>query len=321
VIIDKVTIYLRSGKGGQGCSTLARLSSRKAVASGGDGGKGGDVILRVSPHLYDLSKFKGSKKFIAPDGERGGARNQKGRDAEGLIVNVPSGTRVLAGKAAPLGVSEATPLGKDDKVITDLVGEGAEFLICKGGRGGKGNYKRDYLIPAEGSEEKEITLDYRIPNDVAILGFANSGKTSLFNALTGQERKVAEYAFTTTSCFWANSDREFERCVVLDTPPFKKSKDSSHLAENRFLRHIFRSKILLLLSDKTSVGDDFKSLEKEISVFDDSLVKTKKLFYLLSKIDTIDRKKAKKGFLTISINKPETIEALKEKISENLAEL
>ena len=320
MIIDKVTIYLRSGRGGQGCSTLTRLSSRKVIASGGDGGKGGDVILRVSPHLYDLSKFRGSKKFIAPSGERGRARNQKGRDGEDLIVNVPSGTRVLAGKAVPSGVGEATPPGADDKVIADLVGQGAEFLICRGGRGGKGNYKRDYLISAQGPEEKEVTLDYRIPNDVAILGFANSGKTSLFNALTGQERKVAEYAFTTTSCFWANSDHEFKRSVVLDTPPFKKSKDSSPRAENIFLRHIFRSKILLLLSDRASAEDDFKGLEKEISAFDESLLKTKKIFYLLSKIDTIDRKSPKRGFLAISINKPETIEALKEKISQSLNE-
>ena len=302
MIIDKVTIYLRSGKGGEGSENLTKLSSCKAVVSGGDGGKGGDVILKISPHLYDLSKFKGSKKFIASNGERGGARKQNGRDAEDLIVNVPSGTRVL----------------KDDRVIADLAGEDEELLICKGGRGGKGNYKRGYSMPAEGSEEKEVTLDYRVPNDVAILGLANSGKTSLFNALTGQGRKVAEYAFTTTSCFWANSDHEFERFVVLDTPPFKKSKDLSHPAENRFLRHIFRSKILLLLSDKALFEGDYKELEKEISLFDSSLLKTKKIFYLLGKIDTIDREKVKKGFLTISINKPETIEVLKEKLSKEL---
>ena len=302
MIIDKVTIYLRSGKGGQGSSVLTSLSSRKVVADGGDGGKGGDVILRVSLHLYDLSKFRGDKKFIASGGESGRSRNQKGKDAEALIVNVPSGTRVLA----------------EDKVIADLVGEGAEFLICKGGKGGKGNYKRDYVLPAQGPEEKEVTLDYRVPNDVAILGFANSGKTSLFNALTGQERKVAEYAFTTTTCFWANSDYEFERSVVLDTPPFKKNKGSTHLEENRFLRHIFRSKILLLLSDKASADEDYKELKREISLFDNSLLETKKIFYLLAKIDTIDRKKAKKGVLIISMNKPETIEALKEKISKEL---
>jgi len=305
VIIDKVTIYLRSGKGGEGSSNVTSLSSRKVVASGGDGGKGGDVIFKVSPHLYDVSKFRGRKKFIAFNGEKGRASNQKGRDAEDLIVNVPSGTLVL----------------KDNKVITDLVGQGAEFLICKGGRGGKGNYKRDYLMPAQAPQENEVTLDYRIPNDVAILGFANSGKTSLFNALTGQKRKVAEYAFTTSSCFWSNSDYRFERFVVLDTPPFKKSKDSLHLAENVFLRHIFRSKILLLLSDKASAGDDFRSLEKEISVFDDSLLKTKRIFYLLTKVDTIDSKKVNKRFLKISINKPKTIEALKEKISKSLDNL
>jgi len=310
VIIDKVTIYLRSGKGGQGCSTLTSLSSRKLIADGGDGGKGGDVILRVSLHLHDLSKFRGNKKFIASGGEKGRSRNQKGKDAEDLIVNVPSGTRVLAG--------EAVPLGKNDKVIADLVGQGAEFLICKGGRGGKGNHKRDYILPAEESQEREVTLDYRIPHDVAILGFANSGKTSLFNALTGQDRKVAEYAFTTTTCFWANSDYEFERFVVLDTPPFKKSKDPFQPAENKFLRHIFRSKILLLLSDQTLAEDDFKSLEKEISTFDQSLLGVKKIFYLLSKVDTIDKKKVKKEFLTISMNKLGTVEAIKEKIAKEL---
>ena len=302
MIIDKVTIYLRSGKGGEGSSNLIRLSSRKVVASGGDGGKGGDVILKVSPHLYDLSKFRGKKKFVASNGERGRAKNQRGRDAENLIVNVPSGTRVL----------------ENDRLIADLVGQNEEFLICEGGKGGKGNYKRDYSLPAQGSREKEVTLDYRIPNDVAILGFANSGKTSLFNALTEQDRKVAEYAFTTTSCFWANSDHEFERFVVLDNPPFKKSKNPSQLAENIFLRHIFRSKILLLLSDRVLFEEDYKGLKKEISLASSSLLKTKKIFYLLSKVDTIDRKKINKRFLTVSINQPETIEALKEKISKEL---
>jgi len=310
VIIDKVTIYLRSGRGGEGSSTLMKFSSRKVLPFGGDGGKGGDVILKVSPHLYDLSKFKGSKKFIASDGEKGRAGNKKGKDAQDLIVNVPSGTQVLAGKA--------TPLEKDNRVIADLVGKGAEFLVCKGGRGGKGNYKRDYSIPAEGPQEKEITLDYRILNDVAILGFANSGKTSLFNALTGQERKVAEYAFTTTSCFWANSELEFERSVVLDTPPFKKNKDPSDLTENTFLRHIFRSKILLLLSDKASFEEDYKGLEKEVSLFDSSLLETKKIFYLLTKVDTIDKKNTRRKISAVSINKPETIEALKKKIFKSL---
>lgn len=303
MIIDKVTICLRSGKGGEGSSALAKLSSRKVVAWGGDGGRGGDVILRVSPHPYDLSKFKGSKKFIAAAGERGRAKNQKGRDAQDLIIDVPSGTLVLSG----------------DKVIADLSGEDDRFRVCKGGRGGKGNSKRGYPLPAEGLEEKEITLDYRIPNDVAILGFANSGKTSLFNVLTGQDRKVADYAFTTTSCFWANSDFEFDRWVVLDTPPLKKSEAGRQPAENRFLRHIFRSKIILLLSDRAEAEKDYRDLREEIALFDDSLIKAKKFFYLFSKIDTIDKKNVAKGVLTVSVKDPGSIVALKEKIARGLS--
>lgn len=302
MIIDKAVIYLRSGKGGEGGSGLTKLSSRKAVPSGGDGSKGGSVVLKVSPHLYDLSKFRGKKKFIAADGERGKQGNKKGKDAQDLIISLPSGTRVL----------------ENDKLIVDLAGENTEFLICRGGRGGKGNYKRDYNLPAERGQEQEVILDYRVPNDVAILGFANSGKTALFNALTGQNRKVAEYAFTTNSCFWSNSEYEFKRFTVLDTPPFKISRAPLDLTENTFLRHIFRSKILLLLSDKVSFEEDFKSLENEISLYDSSLLKTKKIFYLLSKIDTIDKKVISGKTLAISINKPETIQALKEKIFKSL---
>lgn len=322
MIIDKAAIYLRSGKGGEGGSGLSKLSSHKMVPSGGDGSKGGSIFLKVSPHLYDLSKFRGKKKFIAADGERGKQGNKKCKDAQDLIINLPLGTRVLsAGDISS---------GKGSEVITDLINKEDEFLICRGGRGGKGNYRRDYNMPAECGQEAEIILDYRIPNDVAILGFANSGKTALFNALTEQKRKVAEYAFTTNSLFWANSEYEFKRFTVLDTPPVKKSvskssqksnfidKNSLDLPENTFLRHIFRSKILLLLSDKASPEDDFKALEKEISFYDERFLATKKLFYLVSKVDIINKKNIGEKFLKLSINKPKTIEALKEKIFKNL---
>ncbi len=191
-------------------------------------------------------------------------------------------------------------------------------MVCKGGSGGKGNYKRDFTLPAEKGEEKYLDLDYRIPNDVAILGLVNSGKTSLFNALTGQSSKVAGYPFTTTSCFWSNCEYEFERFVVLDNPPFKISKNLQNLAENDFLKHIFRSKILLLLSEnKDSCMGDFKAIEREISLYDKSLLDNKKIFYLLTKVDTIDKKKKDK-ILPVSANNPESIEALKRKITDNL---
>ena len=302
MIIDKETIYLRSGRGGEGNTSLRTVSSRKITGYGGDGGRGGDVLLKVNPSLYDLNKFKGNKKFIAANGEFGKGNNKKGKDAQDLFVSVPQGTRVLEG----------------EELLVDLAYEECEFLVCRGGEGGKGNYKSNYPLPAKEGQERQVTLDYRIPNDVAILGFANSGKTSLFNALTGQNSKVAHYPFTTTSCFWANCEYEFKRFSILDTPPFKKSKDSSNLGQNYFLRHIFRSKILLLLSDKASGADeDFKDLKKEISLVQPSLIKGKKIFYLLSKVDTID-KEARGKNLRFSVKDPESIEKLKKKIAKSL---
>ena len=301
MIIDKATIYIRSGKGGEPSSAVKNLSSRKTMGNGGDGGKGGDVVLAVSPHLYDLNKFKGNKKFIASSGERGAGGNKKGKDAKSLSVNLPEGTRVF----------------EEEELLVDLAGQTNQFLVCKGGKGGKGSYKQDYTLPPEEGEEKYLTLDYRIPNDIAILGFANSGKTSLFNALTGQNSKVADYPFTTASCFWASGEHEFKLFKALDTPPLRKSKDLKNLAENSFLRHIFRSKILLLLSENvTSAAQDFKAMEREISLFDKLLLSNKKIFYLLSKVDTIDKKKGK--ILKVSSNNPESIRLIKEKIINNL---
>jgi len=303
VIVDKVTVYLQSGKGGQGNFSFISLSSRKIIGGGGDGGRGGDVILKVNPHLYDLSKFKGNKKFIAEDGERGKEKNKKGKDAPCLIVNVPCGTRVI----------------EEGEVIVDLVKSLDEFLICRGGAGGRGNYKKDYTVPPQEGRACEVVLDYRIPNDVAILSFANSGKTSLFNILTSHNYKVADYPFTTTSCIWAKTEFEFKSCVILDTPPLRRKKAPAEHRENTFLRHIFRSKIIILLSDNFSnFRRDFADLEKEISLYEHSLLKKKKIFYLLNKIDKIDKQIKMKGIIPISAKEGIGIDRLKAKIFNSL---
>jgi len=305
VIVDKATIYLKAGSGGEGNSSLIKLSSRKAIGAGGDGGKGGDVVLKVSPHLYDLSKFKGNKKFIAQDGERGRDKNKKGKDADNLLIGVPLGTRVF---------------DEDQRLIADLNNENSESLICQGGRGGRGNYKKDYILDAEDGEEKTVVFDYRIPNDVAIIGFPNSGRTSLFNALCNKDCKVAEYPFTTLSCFWAEFEHEFKVFTVLDTPPIKKTKEKD-ISNNSFLRHIFRSKIIILLTDDFSdYGPVFSSLSEEISRYDPLLTKKKKFFYLLNKIDKIDRTSISEDIFAISAKECVGIEELKSKIINTLKE-
>ncbi len=303
MIVSETKIFVKAGNGGEGVTSTTRLSGRKAIGGGGDGGRGADVIFRINPHYYDLNKFNQRKRFIAEDGKSGGPNNKKGKDAKELVVDVPLGTLIK---------------DVEGKLIVDLSGEQKEFLICRGGEEGRGNYKRTNAIPAKEGESKDIILDYRIPHDVAIVGFPNTGKTSLFNALTGKDSKVAPYPFSTTSCFWAQVEYEFSPFIIMDTPPLKrdiKKQDAS------FLKHLYRTKIILFLSDSsTDFSQDFSSLKEQIAFFNSSLGR-KIFFYLLNKIDTIEGKLKSKEIIPISVEKNIGIKELKEKIAHSLAEL
>jgi GTP-binding protein len=280
-----------------------KLSPRRVIGGGGDGGCGADIILKVTPHLYDLIKFKHKRKIIAPDGERGKEYNKKGKDSSDCVVYVPKGTKVL---------------DLEGNVIVDLIEDNQEHLICKGGRGGKGNYKKLYSLPPQAGEEKEVVFYYCIPNDVVILGLPNCGKTSLFNKLTGKSYKVADYPFTTTSCVWAPAEIDYKRFIILDTPPLKENITAAE--ENRFLKHLSRSKIILLLSDNlTNCKDDFLLIKKIVSSFNPSLLNGKKLFYLLAKVDKIDTKDLSlKSIIPVSTVSNVGIEKLKKKILKTL---
>ncbi len=304
MIIDEVKIYLKAGDGGEGSFSSMKYSSRRVIGGGGDGGRGGDVILKVSPHLSDLIKFNDKKRIIAEDGERGKEYNKKGKNGQAAIVYLPKGTEVV---------------DLDGNLIIDLNQDNQECLICRGGKGGVGNFKKLYSLPAEKGEEKEIILYYCIPNDVAIAGFANTGKTSLFNALTGKSYKVADYPFTTTSCVWVPVEFKGLHFTVMDTPAIKKDSPNIY-AQNWFFKHLFRSKIILLLSDNSeSCKEDFLRLKKEIGSFDKLLVKGKKFFYLLNKVDKIDKTKRNlKGIMPVSTVDGTGVEELKKKIIKTL---
>ncbi len=270
MIVDTVTVIFRSGAGGQGCSHFGKLGTGRIVGTGGDGGDGGDVLVRASPHLYDLSKFSNNKTFIARDGERGREWNKTGKNASDLLVDVPCGTRLVC----------------EGILLADLVQAGSTHRLCQGGSGGKGNNRRNFTVAAQNPQEKQVTLDFRIPNDVAIVGFANSGKTSLFNALTGKSHKVADYPFTTTACSCAEADWKRERFIVLDTPAVKKLKPSNAHSknENLFLRHLLRSRIILCLSDDSlEYQGQWRQLREEIARFDASLLEGKQIVQVITK--------------------------------------
>ena len=303
MIVDKVTIYCESGSGGQGCTCDLMLSSRRIIGGGGRGGKGGDVVLRVSPHHSDLVWFRGRKEFIAHAGARGEYNNRKGKEAENFYVNVPVGTIVR---------------DLQENIIVDLNQKNQEFVICKGGHGGEGNYKKFYSLPPAPGEEKEAILDYRIPAQVVFLGLANGGKTSIFNKLTNKNAKVADYPFTTQSPLWADCEYRYRLFCVMDTPPIKESHEATH-EHNRFLRHLYRPKILVFVSGNVDTyKTEFKKIKAEIALFDAALLEDKTCFYVLNKSDTFKKTPKDKKLILISCARGKGIETLREKLFNTL---
>ena len=142
MIVDEIKISLKAGDGGQGSSCMEYLSSRKLTGGGGNGGRGGNIIIRQNAHLYDLKNFRERKRFIADNGESGKSGNKDGKNAKDLFVNIPRGTIIRDTEGG--------------SIIVDINTDGQEHLICRGGQGGEGNYRRDYITPAGEGEAQNV---------------------------------------------------------------------------------------------------------------------------------------------------------------------
>lgn len=304
MIIDQVTINLRSGNGGNGCAALFKKIGAGNIGWGGDGASGGSVILKVSPHYSDLSKFSRGKKFIAQNGQSGKANNKTGKKGEDLFIYLPIGTLVYDNETKEL--------------IADMNKPDMELKILKGGVGGKGNFKRNYATEGEEGVARQVFLDYRIPNDVALLGFPNSGKTALFNALTGKDYKVAEYAFTTHSLVWAKSEYNFKEFVLMDMPAVYQGSAQGRGMGNAFLKHLFRTKIILIVCDEyDKQQEQAEILIDQVKKFDSKLLENKKLFYLTTKVDKISKRENIKNNV-FSIYEENTADNLKQEVLKTL---
>lgn len=301
MIIDQVRIHLKAGKGGDGASTFIKKGNT-LTADGGSGGKGGDIIIRTNENFYDLSKFKYKKKFVASSGEGGRSRNKTGKNAPPLYIDVPQGTIIK---------------DTQERILVDLKESCQEFLAARGGSGGKGNFKRKFYEKGSYGEEKDFICDYRVPCEVALVGFANVGKTSLFNRLSGQSRRVAAYPFTTTFCSWAVCEHELKRFTLLDTPPLKATEGVS--SGEQFLKHIFRTLIIIVVQDNLQEYEkERRRIKEKLSRYDRAYLK-KIFFYLLNKIDKIERDNKKEDVIWVSAEKGWGIEDLKEKILSALS--
>ncbi len=285
MFIDEVVIEIQSGKGGDGIVHFRREKYvNRGGPDGGTGGKGGDVVFRVNPHLNTLEKFRHQTIFIAENGRRGGVKNQTGRSAENLIINVPPGTIIR----------EVGTGGQ----IADLVEENKEVVVCPGGRGGRGNtrfansHNQAPRIAEKGvpGDEKTLHLELKLIADVGIIGMPNAGKSSLLASVTNAKPKIANYPFTTLVPNLGVAVLDDEITMILaDIPGLIEGAHTGIGLGDTFLKHIQRTKVLIHLLDGLSSDQmaDYAQINTELSLFDPDLGK-KPQVVAINKIDIPD---------------------------------
>jgi len=269
VFVDKVKIYVKGGDGGNGIVAFRR---EKYVPfggpAGGDGGRGGDVILRVDEGLRTLIDFKYRRHFKASRGENGKNKGMHGADADDLVVRVPPGTVVVDAET--------------NEVIADLVRHGQEAVVARGGRGGRGNMR--FATPSnpapsiaengEPGEERWIILELKLIADVGLIGFPNAGKSTLISVVSAAKPKIANYPFTTLTPNLGVVDVDGERSFVMaDLPGLIEGAHRGVGLGLEFLRHVERTRLLLHVVDMAAVEgrdpyEDWLAVNRELRLYD-----------------------------------------------------
>ncbi|MGN1067553.1 MAG: GTPase ObgE, partial [Christensenellales bacterium] len=269
--IDKARIVIKAGNGGNGCAAFHR---EKYVArggpSGGDGGRGGDLIFEADPRLSTLLEFKFQRHFRAENGGGGQPEMKSGKDGESLVVRVPVGTIVR---------DLAT-----DTVIADMNEAGKRRTVLRGGRGGKGNAR--FATPTRQSprfaqdgqktEDREVELELKTIADVGLIGLPSVGKSTILSVLTAAKPKIAAYHFTTLTPNLGVATRHGRSFVLADIPGLIEGAAEGAGLGHDFLRHIERTRILVHVLDAAgSEGrdplDDFEKINAELAKFSPAL--------------------------------------------------
>ncbi|WP_029521532.1 GTPase ObgE [Persephonella sp. IF05-L8] len=325
--VDKAKIYVKGGDGGNGCVAFRR---EKFVPlggpAGGNGGKGGDVILQADDRLTTLLDFKHKRHYKAQKGQHGSGSNKHGKNGEDLIIKVPVGTVV---KDAETG-----------EIIADLTKNGQTVVVAKGGKGGKGNaafktstnQSPDYAEEGQPGEEKWIELELKLIADIGIVGFPNAGKSTLISVLSNARPKIADYPFTTLAPVLGVLKLDYGKNVVIaDIPGLIEGAAEGHGLGHEFLRHIERTKALIHMIDisdyrEREPEEAFEVINKEMEKFSPQLLEKPQIVVgnkidILSDKTEIDRLKRyfeEKGytFVPVSLATLEGVDKLKEEISK-----
>jgi GTP-binding protein len=282
--VDKVEIVVRGGRGGDG-----RVSFRREKfvpfggPDGGDGGAGGDVYLVADENVNDLSLFRYKKTFQAGHGASGGRQRKHGARGQDVLIAVPVGTSVY---------EKVTAGG--EVLVAELSHHGEKVLVVKGGRGGLGNVHfatprnqaPERATKGESGEERRLLLEQRLIADVAIVGLPNSGKSSLLAALSGAKPKIAEYPFTTQQPVLGKVEIDMHAFTVVDLPALVEGAHGGKGLGNRFLRHVERCRLIILLLDGTAVDlrRDVDILRRELALYEPALA-NKRCIVVVNKVD------------------------------------
>lgn len=288
MFIDRAKIIAVSGAGGDGMVAFRREKYvPRGGPSGGDGGKGGSVIVRANSDLNTLINFRRHRKFAAKAGANGGAKEMFGKAAQDVIVEVPLGTMVYDDKT--------------NELLADLTQNGQEVMVAKGGHGGRGNSHfatsavrvPTYAEKGEPGEEKMIRLELKVLADVGLLGFPSVGKSSLLRKVSGAKPEVAAYHFTTLNPILGVVSLDYDRSFVMaDIPGLIEGASQGTGLGDEFLRHVERTKVLIHVLDAAgSEGrdplNDFHVINNELELYSPLLAK-KKQIVAANKTDLID---------------------------------
>ncbi|MBO4703346.1 MAG: GTPase ObgE [Bacilli bacterium] len=284
MFIDRAVIEVRSGKGGDGAiAFLHEKYVAKGGPAGGNGGRGGSIYLRASKTINTLFNFRHSKTFIANDGEKGGIKNQYGKYAEDVIVDVPVGTVVY--------------LEKDKEFLGDLNEDGKIVMVAKGGRGGRGNscFKSSTnRVPkiaenGEPGERKRLILELKLLADVGLVGFPSVGKSTLLSVVSAAKPEIADYPFTTiTPNLGVVSVKDGSSFVMADLPGLIEGAHQGKGLGLQFLRHIERCRVIVHVIDLSETGrdpfEDYKIINNELKEYGFALDKRPQII-VASKMD------------------------------------
>ena len=303
MFIDRVKIHVQGGDGGNGVTAFRREKFvPRGGPSGGDGGRGGDVILLADSSLNTLLHLRYNPQHTAQRGLHGEGSNRSGRNGEDTVIRVPVGTQIFDANTGDL--------------LHDLNHDGDRWLAARGGRGGFGNAHfttstnrapRYHQSGSQG-EELDLQLELKLLADVGLVGFPNAGKSTFISTVSAARPKIADYPFTTLEPHLGVVDLgDFRTFVIADIPGLIEGAHAGAGLGDRFLRHIERTKLLLHLVDVSSVSGrdaatDYETVNRELASYNEELA-TRPQFVVATKIDALDE--------------PERLESLKQKAIED----